>query len=618
MANFNFRQREILKMLLNTEFLTVSEIEIKIKISDKTIRNEIKDINQMVEGLIVSVRGKGYTTENKDKINEILNGESKNENRQLLIFKHLVTAKSSNFYDLADRYYISESTLDNDITDLNKGLLKKYNTNILRVKNQLILNCSEEDRRKIYTHFLIYEVENYNFNLANYNDYFEYSNMEELKEIILEFFKEREIRLNDIEIVSFILHVAILIERIKKNFSLTSFVDIQGEQRLDISEDFCECIAKKYDLVLNEAEKNYVASLLSSRIILQLPGDSLDRQILDFIEQTLLEVDDYYRINLLEDNNIKNNLLIHLLSLKDRAETMRMLNNPLIKEIKENFPLIYDISVFVSMKIQEHFKIVLNEDEIGFIALHFMCSVEKMRNEEIRIAIIDPISRRKEEYYKTRLLSYFSTENFAVKCFSVFDLDEIKEDRYDFALCTTSLSKGLPISVIQCTPLFTSEDIKKIENAIQELKLNRRKKQIVLSQFDRHLFFGGLEEKNKDEVLKKMCQELQYRGYCDENYLELVMEREKIAPTSFGNLFAIPHPVKKKALRSGISIAILKNPIDWSGQKVKLVFLFSLTEENDNLMKLYETIVNMLDNPAKVKRLIKMTTFEEFIEEFMS
>ena len=150
-----------------------------------------------------------------------------------------------------------------------------------------------------------------------------------------------------------------------------------------------------------------------------------------------------------------------------------------------------------------------------------------------------------------------------------------------------------------------------------EIKIRQSKNRIVLSQFDRNLFFPELEIGDKKALLHFLCEKLQENGYCDKRYEALVLEREHVAPTSFGNLFAIPHPIKKEALRSGIAIATLKRAMDWSGQKVRLVFLFSLTRENDNLMQLYEGIVGMLDDVNKVKRLLQETSYEGFVEEFI-
>ena len=75
--------------------------------------------------------------------------------------------------------------------------------------------------------------------------------------------------------------------------------------------------------------------------------------------------------------------------------------------------------------------------------------------------------------------------------------------------------------------------------------------------------------------------------------------------------------MKKEALRSGVAIAVLKKTMDWSGQKVRLVFMFSLPKDNEDMMKLYGSIVERLDDKDGIKRLLQKQNYEEFVEEFI-
>lgn len=49
----------------------------------------------------------------------------------------------------------------------------------------------------------------------------------------------------------------------------------------------------------------------------------------------------------------------------------------MIMEIREKFPFLYDISVFIMVEFQKQFQVNIQEDEIGFITLHLMCLAEK-------------------------------------------------------------------------------------------------------------------------------------------------------------------------------------------------------------------------------------------------
>ncbi|MSS11338.1 PRD domain-containing protein [Clostridium sp. WB02_MRS01] len=613
------RQIDILKQFVRLESTTSANLSHVLKISEKTIRNEIKEINNECEGLILPIKGKGFTLKNKEKAHDlIMNGsDKKNMSRQMMIFKQLLLNGAGDYYQMADQYYISEATLDNDVQVLNEGILKPYQTCIMRKNNKLLLECDEELRRKIYTFYLMNEIENYNFNLTNYNWYFEYSDMEDLKTFVIAFIKKNQLYFSDIEIISFIIHLAILIDRVKSGNDLKSFANICLMDDSQIVNELCCSLEEHYDFHLVDQEKLYVASLLSARMNARISKESKVEEMIRFIDDVLNDVAAYYSVQLQDDILFKNNFHVHLLTLCDRAIQNRRISNPLIQEIKANFPLLYDISVFISIKIQNHFHIIMDEDEIGFITLHLMCFVKKVKIEQFRIAVVDPVGCRNTAYYRKCLETEFSHELMEVENFSLFELELVQAFAPSFIIATVQLKEEFEVPVLLCSPLFIEADIRKIRKCMDELKIKKRKSQLVRSQFDPNLFFVEIDIKDKKDLLHFMCSKLVEYGYCKESYEELILERERIAPTSFGNLFAIPHPVKKEALISGIAIAVLKHPINWSGQKVQLVFLFSLAQENENMMKLYESIVDMLDDVDKVKRLINMKCYEDFIKEFI-
>lgn len=613
------RQIDILKQFIRLESTTSANLSQVLKLSEKTIRNEIKEINRECEGLILPIKGKGFVLKDKYRARELMVQGSDGEtmSRQMMIFMHLLLNGIGDYYQMADQYYISESTLDNDVQVLNEDILKQYKTCIIRKNNQLLLECDEELRRKIYTYYLMNEIEKFNFNLANYNRYFEYSDMEDLKAFIIAFVKKNQLQFSDIEIISFIIHIAILIDRVKSGNDLKIFANICVKDDSEIVNDLCQSLEAHYDLHLVDPERMYVASLLSARMNARISKESRVKEMMKFIDDVLDEVASYYSVHLQDDVLFKNNLQVHLLALCERAAQNRRINNPLIRDIKANFPLLYDISVFISIKIQNHFHILMDEDEIGFITLHLMCSIKKIKIEQYRIAVVDPIGGRSTAYYRERLGNHFSHELMDVESFSLFELERIQTFNPSFIITTVQMKEGFEVPVLLCTPLFIDADIQRIQKCMDELKVKNRKSQLAISQFDPDLFFMGIDIKDKNELLHFMCSKLVEYGYCNEEYEELILERERIAPTCFGNLFAIPHPVKREAIKAGIAIAVLKHSINWSGRKVRLVFLFSLTQENENLMKLYESIVDMLDDANKVKRLNQTTCYEEFIKEFI-
>ncbi|MCK6257808.1 PTS sugar transporter subunit IIA [Fictibacillus sp. KIGAM418] len=134
--------------------------------------------------------------------------------------------------------------------------------------------------------------------------------------------------------------------------------------------------------------------------------------------------------------------------------------------------------------------------------------------------------------------------------------------------------------------------------------------------FSEELFFPEIEEEEPAAIIRSMAYALNMRGYVEESYLDSVLERENISPTSIGNLVAIPHPVKQNALDSCIAIGILKKPIKWGMNNVQLVFLLALNEKDkEEFSILFNRLWKVVQNKKLVSELCKTSSFIEIKTE---
>lgn len=613
------RQIQIIRVISEGDMFTASVLSKKLNLSEKTIYNEIKAINQEVhaEGnFIKSKKGSGYYIENKNFILQNIDQEKGEENRRITLLKYILVSENTDIAYLCDNYFISEATLKRDVDRINEKILSTFQAKIERINNRLVLECGEKKKRSIMTHFLLEEIGGFNFQIAEYNHYFEFCELEDVKSFIDQFAEAYEIQFSDIEILILVLHLGLTIDRIKKGYSMTSSVVMEeSESQREICIDFCRRLEKRYQIQLNEAEYHYVALLLwNNTVTLGLD----EKRVQAFVDRVLTEMDGFYGLDFAADDELKKNILVHFINLYDRLPKSSV-KNPLIREIKSQFPMIYDISVFLSMKFTETFSCEISEDETCFLAMHLMCAVEKMKKPRYRIAVVDPIGSRNVSYYKNRFSHNLPAYVLTVESFSVYSLEKIKGFDPQLIISTVHLNLNFAIPVIYCSSLFNDEDIKHIAKKLEKLEEINKKNKLPISQFDRKLFFPHARCKNKTEVITLLCNALVENGYCDEHYEDLVWEREQIAATCFGNHFAIPHPVKKMAVRSGIAVATLQHPIEWSkeNKEVSVVFLFSLAENNTHVMQLFEVIIELLDDVKKVKRICACDSYEEFVEEFI-
>lgn len=606
------RQNEIIKLLNQYHILSADKIAKMLNVSTKTIRNEIHKINSSLNlNYIISQKGTGYLINEQIQLEKEYASE---QNIQYLILKKILNHDFYNFYELADELFISESNLQRYIKRVNEIIQKRNSSiKICRQRNQLYLNGTETEKRQITTYFLMNELNQYNFNLSMYQSLFLRIDILELQKIITEFNNAHHLNLRDVEIISLVIHVALMLERVIRGNEIINEVDFVNDEYNHLSIQFANILQIRYEIKLNKSEIKYLSLLLAGKVPSIEENDI--NEVKQFIQQLIIEINESFDVDLQQDSKFTDNFLIHLIGLKRRITNHTFLNNPLIKELQKNFPVIYDMSVFIALKIQEFFSTQLYEDEIGYITLHLMGAIERLHTSlHKKIVLIYPFGQAGYDYIVKKINHIHDLEIEICCQLSMFDAFQIKEYQPDLVISFVHIEEKVGYPIYVCHNLLLEEDIENIYNI---LKGNHTFKKNVF--FEKELFHIYNDIENKEDVIHRLCESLYYKGYVDQQYEGLVLAREQIAPTAYGSMFAIPHAVKKAGFATRIAVALLDKPIDWNQQKVRLVFLFCLTKErNEEFDLLFEKLVGLLDESKKVKELLKCKKYEEFLELFLS
>ena len=612
MVTLTERQNEIIKLLNQYHILSADKIAKMLNVSTKTIRNEIHKINSSLNlNYIISQKGTGYLINEQIQLEKEYASE---QNIQYLILKKILNHDFYNFYELADELFISESNLQRHIKRVNEIIQKRNSSiKICRQQNQLYLNGTETEKRQITTYFLMNELNQYNFNLSMYQSLFLRIDILELQKIITEFNNAHHLNLRDVEIISLVIHVALMLERVIRGNEIINEVDFVNDEYNHLSIQFANILQIRYEIKLNKSEIKYLSLLLAGKVPSIEENDI--NEVKQFIQQLIIEINESFDVDLQQDSKFADNFLIHLIGFKRRITNHTFLNNPLIKELQKNFPVIYDMSVFIALKIQEFFSTQLYEDEIGYITLHLMGAIERLHTSlHKKIVLIYPFGQAGYDYIVKKINHIHDLEIEICCQLSMFDAFQIKEYQPDLVISFVHIEEKVGYPIYVCHNLLLEEDIENIYNI---LKGNHTFKKNVF--FEKELFHIYNDIENKEDVIHRLCESLYYKGYVDQQYEGLVLAREQIAPTAYGSMFAIPHAVKKAGFATRIAVALLDKPIDWNQQKVRLVFLFCLTKErNEEFDLLFEKLVGLLDESKKVRELLKCKKYEEFLELFLS
>jgi mannitol PTS system EIIA component len=79
---------------------------------------------------------------------------------------------------------------------------------------------------------------------------------------------------------------------------------------------------------------------------------------------------------------------------------------------------------------------------------------------------------------------------------------------------------------------------------------------------------------DREDAIRQAGGLLVDAGAVDPDYVEQMLERERVVSTFVGDGIAMPHgtlSAKSDVVREGLSLLILAQPVDWAGQPVTLV-----------------------------------------------
>ena len=216
----NKRQEKIIMLLDESKsWITGKEISRLMNVSDRTIRSDIENINRFYDKqLIESNLRSGYRI-NADVLVTLpieLNSaipQTPQERCVYIIQELLFEKKEINLLDLQDQVFISGYSIDNDIKRI-KIMLEPYdNLKLVRSRNCIRLEGSEQSKRLLYKELLSQETQGNFLNLNKLSSMFVDFDLLKVKEYLEETLDKYNYHVREMAMPLLMIHVGISIER---------------------------------------------------------------------------------------------------------------------------------------------------------------------------------------------------------------------------------------------------------------------------------------------------------------------------------------------------------------------------------------------------------------------
>ncbi|HLR62923.1 MAG TPA: BglG family transcription antiterminator [Lentibacillus sp.] len=639
----NARMKNILRELMALESPITSDYLANInQVTSRTTRNDVKNLNAITSeygAAIHTVMGKGYQLEIKDDhqfrhfLGTVFNeGVSDNrltpslpeERTAYLIKRFLLSNCYLKLDNLADEIFVSKSTIQNDLKNV-KNVLQNYNIHLKSkpnhglkaVGNELKLRfCMAEyifDRSEELGDKLPEEL----FSSLNKKD------MDAVLDIIVEEIDTNDITLSDIAINNLLIHIVIAYKRVREGYHVslyhTDFEEIAGQIEFQVA----ECIVKKvetaFGVTFPEEEIAYVGIHLLGTKMVSAPGANDEKTISHLIEPDtyqlvkaiLDKIEDKMKLKFNRDQELIMALGLHLKPAINRYKYGMNIRNPMLDDIKRNYPLAYEAGIIAGLAIEEQTGSEINENEIGYLALHIGAAMERRKmdagSKRCLIVCASGLGSARLLYY--RIKSKFEGKLDVIGTTEYYKLNEFDMNTIDFVISSIPIPAEISVPVIEVNSVLGKQDIEHIESFLMEHE------QSIHEYFQPELLHFRKDFGSKEEVLLFLCGYLQDKGLIDDEFLDAIYEREKVAPTAYGNLVAVPHPISPHSDETFLSVCTLEHPIKWGGHPVQFVCVLSVKRNSmEDLQAMYELLGQIIDSRALVQNLIKAESYDEFLK----
>ncbi|WP_462412686.1 BglG family transcription antiterminator [Neobacillus sp. Marseille-QA0830] len=632
------RQKDIvLSLMKEKEPVTAEWIAKELGVSDRTIRTEIKELQSQSSSLgivIESARGKGYLLDIEDyevfekefhpNANEAMDESqsdfSAQENRVTYLLKRFLLEKEPiKLENLEEELFVSRPKLQNDLKAV-RELLESYHLKLVsRPHHGTQVEGDEYMKRLCFSNYLLsrntgLNMESHSFQILDEKLF------EKIKEIIIKKVNEYKIEISDIALENLATHITIGCKRIEEGFVIENLEhDLIKKHPFEkiVANEIVKEVEAFTGLQFPESEIDYIiVHLLGTKLIHQNTLDEFSKfdELGTIIHCMLDRLKTELNWDFHDDYEFIQALTLHIRPAMNRLRYNLNIRNPLLDEIKRNYPSAFEGAAIASRCIEEYLGNEAGEHEIAYIALHIGVALERMKTRQkktkrVIVVCASGVGSARLLFY--RLQNEFKNEIDIVATTNYYQLKKYDLSTIDFIISTIPIKENLSVPVQVVNTFLGEGDIAHIRGGLSSVKESEDQNYLDQSRVFIHKDF-----EDKESVIRFMCDELSKQKLVSKDYVNSVLEREAIAPTNFGNLVAIPHPLTPVTEETFWTVCTLKKPIEWTDQQmVQFICLLNVRKvPKGDLERMYQRLISILEKSTTVQKILKSESAEEIIK----
>lgn len=679
--------------------IKVSELSKELGVSKRTIRYDLKKIDDFLKHTGFSALKRKPNTgvefrgsqDDKKKLLAIISGIDNScyvltpKERQNIILTELLQARDYITVEHLSRLLsVSRNTVKNDLKKV-KLWLEKHGLKLIALPRYGIkIEGDEKELRRAAVSLLTEAVDIKNaldmirfpLRRKSIDKLFEDVDIKFIQNTVRIAEEQLERVFSDETFSGLVVHIALAIKRIQLGKDIVMPANKLAWLRMTKEFAVASSIVKKLEehfcVKIPEDEIGYIAvHLLGGKVATSAPilrenwvrTQILAAKIIEAVQREL-------GADFSADDELYRGLIEHLGPTLFRLKNKLPLKNPLLDEIKTNYPEIFRAVKNSINSLEEFQELGISEEEVGYITIHFGAALERIRmvdGRERRVLVVCGTGIGTAKLLYSRLKAEFNNISI-VDTVASHQVDKIlSEKQVDLIVSTVTLN-SCDVPVVVVNPFLPEEDIIKIRrklgrNQPQVEKTGKNKSfslflETLIGIIEKHcivksrsnllkdleklayLFNGYISKGVVKPVLKDFLTEKTIRinvnaknweeavriggGILAENdfveprYVDaMVMNVREIGPyIVIAPGIAMPHARPEDGVkRVCMSLITLKNPVEFGNEvndPVRLVVCFGAIDNSTHLKALSQLMSLFMDNEC-LKNLFNAKSVESIL-----
>ena len=617
----------LLQILRKTPEITVSALSARLGVSERTIRNDIRQINEELKdcAVIDGVQGKYslriFQMERfREQLSTMMQADdflNSSRYRMEYVFGRLMRSEEPLLTDeLAYEMNVGRTTLMSDLKKLREEI-EPYQLKIIgKTSKGLMLHGTETEIRR-YVLDCVYT--------SIYRDYpLDEEIVQEMRQMLEQHGFEKSVRDTFEQFVTLMLdrfltghYIGLLPQR---------YYNLTARAEFGMVDQMVDRFSQILHIRIPIEEKLFVflpiAGMRTPADIQDMRSIELDEHVRPLMQHILRQIKAEMDITI-RSGEFTEEFLYHLMFMVNRLRFHVPLKNPMLEDLREKYPLAYQMAGIAARVVSEEYQLEVTEDERGYLASYFgvfLTEVDLQQEKTFRVAVVCGTGRVTARLVAVQLkkildssaeMQLFADEKVSTELLNTFDI----------VLTTVELPCSCDRPVIRIHEIFNDRELlHKIEKA-------KYWDQIAVPVLDNNWFvMTGLLDESRFFVLKEtdypsavahMVSSLTESGQVDDRFAQRLEEREKKGTMVFDHAVAIPHSVQYASDKLMLSIGVLPQAFHDGDHEIRVIFLIGLppqVEAEDNLLiRVYDEIIQITKDEEMLDKIASADSFSALL-----